>query len=76
MTTEEKVREILEDIDDSIDYEAEEKLVDDGLLDSFGIITLIGELEEEFDVKIGPAEIVAENFNSCKALAQMVERLS
>ena len=38
--------EILNDIDDSIDYENEEHLIDDHLLTSFAIISLVGELED------------------------------
>lgn len=66
---------ILEDIDDSIDYSKEKKLVDDHLLDSFGIISLVGELEEEFDVSIDASEMVPQNFNSAEALWAMVQRL-
>ncbi len=66
---------ILEDIDDSIDYRKEKKLIDDHLLDSFGIISLVGELEEEFDITIDASEMIPENFNSAEALWAMVQRL-
>jgi D-alanine--poly(phosphoribitol) ligase subunit 2 len=70
-----KIEEILNDIDDSIDYASEKKLIDDHLLDSFAIISLVGDLEDEFDVRIGAVEMVPENFNSIEAIAAMVERL-
>ncbi|MBQ5430980.1 MAG: acyl carrier protein [Lachnospiraceae bacterium] len=70
-----KIIMILEDIDDSIDYSKEMKLVDDHLLDSFGIISLVGELEEEFDISIDASEMIPENFNSAEALWEMVQRL-
>ena len=41
----EKVIEILMDIDDSVDYETEERLIDDRILDSFGLISLVAEFE-------------------------------
>ena len=41
----EQLLEILQDIDDSVDYENETALIDDHILDSFGIITLVGEIE-------------------------------
>ena len=41
----EKLMNILMEIDDSIDYENEKALIDDRLLDSFGVITLVSELE-------------------------------
>jgi acyl carrier protein len=71
----EKLLEILEDIDDSIDFENETALIDDHLLDSFGIISLVGELEEEYDISIDASEMTPENFNSAEAILAMVERL-
>ena len=71
----EQIIMILEDIDDSIDYRKEKKLIDDHLHDSFGIISLVGELEEEFDITIDASEMIPENFNSAEALWAMVQRL-
>jgi len=71
----EKLLEILNDIDDSIDFENETALIDDHLLDSFGIISLVGELEEEYDISIDASEMTPDNFNSAEAILAMVERL-
>ncbi|MBQ1327386.1 MAG: acyl carrier protein [Eubacterium sp.] len=76
METREQIIDILSEIDDSIDYENEDRLVDDHLLDSFGIISLVAELEDNFDIQIGAEEMIPENFNSVDALAAMVERLA
>ncbi len=70
-----RILEILRGIDDSIDYEREEALIDGGLLDSFGVITLVAELEEAFDITIEAAEMTPANFNSAGAIREMVERL-
>ena len=67
--------EILNEIDDTIDYETETGLIDDHLLDSFAIITLVSELEDAFDISIDAAEMTPENFNSAANLWKMVERL-
>ena len=75
MSTLEQVIEILKDIDPNIDYENNEHLVDDQLVNSFFLITLIGELEDAFDIRITTAEVVPSNMNSAKAMAAMVERL-
>ncbi|MBO4336755.1 MAG: acyl carrier protein [Lachnospiraceae bacterium] len=71
----EKVIEILEDILPGEDVANEEALVDDNILDSFAIISLVSALEEEYGIIISPAELVPENFNSAKAIYDMVERL-
>ena len=71
----EELLEILQDIDDSVDYEKETALIDDHILDSFGIITLISEIEEHFDIEVVAAEMTPENFNSAAAMWEMIQRL-
>ena len=71
----EELLEILNEIDDSIDYENEKALIDDHLLDSFSIISLVGVLEDAFDISIDAAEMVPANFNSADAIYAMVQRL-
>lgn len=70
-----RVLEILNDIDDSIDYTKEIKLIDNHLLDSFAIISLVSELEDAFDIEVDAAEMTPENFNSAEAIWKMVQRL-
>lgn len=67
--------EILNAINPGIDYETEKRLIDDGLLDSFSILSLIPELEDAFNIEITPADMVPENFNSATALWSMINRL-
>lgn len=71
----EKLLEILNDIDESIDYTKEEHLIDDGLLDSLAILSLVSEIEEAFDVEVGPANLIPDNFNSAASLWKMIEYL-
>ena len=70
-----EVIEILEEIQPDADYETCETLIDDGILDSFAILSIISELEDAFDIRITPAEIIPANFNSTRALYAMVQRL-
>ena len=71
----EKLLEILNDIKPDADYETCTTLIDDEVLDSFAILSIVGELEEAFDIEITPVDIVPENFNSVQALWDMVQRL-
>lgn len=71
----EELLEILEDIQPDADYDACTTLIDDGILDSFAILSIVGELEDAFDIKITPAEIIPENFNSAQSLWAMVQKL-
>ena len=60
----EALMEILENLHPEIDFNTCETLIDDGLIDSFDIVTIISEINEEYDVVIPAEEIVPENFNS------------
>ncbi|MDR1822171.1 MAG: acyl carrier protein [Oscillospiraceae bacterium] len=71
----EKLIEILNNIRDDVDYETCDTLIDDGIYVSFDIISLVAALCEEYDIDIGAEELIPENFNSAKALYEMVQRL-
>ena len=67
--------EILQELHSDVDCEDCDTLIDDKILDSFDIVTLISEINSEFDVAIPAEEIIPENFNSAKALWSLIERL-
>ena len=71
----ESILDILQELHEDVDFENEEKLVDDKILDSFDLVTLVAELGEEFDVEITAKDFVTENFNSVERLTNMVIRL-
>ncbi|MBP5631841.1 MAG: acyl carrier protein [Clostridia bacterium] len=71
----EELLKILKEIHSDVDYETCTTLIDDGILDSFDIISIITEVSSEFDVQIPANEIVPENFNSAEALWKLIERL-
>ena len=71
----EKLIEILEEIQDGVDYETCTTLIDEGYLDSLAIISLVAEIEEEFDVQIPTVEIIPENFNSAQAIWNLIEKI-
>ena len=66
---------ILQDLHPDVDFETCDTLMDDGILDSFDTVTIIAEISDAFDVKIGAEQIVPENFNSAEALWDLVRRL-
>lgn len=70
-----KVIEILESVKPGIDYKNEKGLIDNGILESFDIITIIAKLSEEFDVEFSVNEVIPENFNSAEALYKTICKL-
>lgn len=71
----EKILSILNDMRPDIEFETEEGLISDGLLESFDLIQLIATLENEFGVEIGNKNITIENFDSYDRIVSLIERL-
>ncbi len=71
----EELLEILKKVKPNVDFETEDALVDDGILDSLDVITIISEVTEAFDVSVPADEIVPDNFNSAEAMMELIERL-
>ncbi|MBO4927470.1 MAG: acyl carrier protein [Clostridiales bacterium] len=71
----ERLIEILEDIQPEVDYLTCTTLIDDHYLNSLAIISLVAELEEEYDITIPTVEIIPENFNSAENMWKMIQRL-
>ena len=70
-----QLMEILTEVNADVDFETCDTLIDDGILDSFDIVSIVGELYDTFDIDITPADIVPENFNSAEAMWDMIQRL-
>ena len=71
----EQLLEILHSLHPDVDFANTEDLIDEGILDSLDIVTLVTEIHATFDVTIPAEEIVPENFNSAEALMALIERL-
>ena len=70
----EKVIEILTGIRSDIDFENSTKLIDDGMLESIDIVSIVGELNDEFDIEISVEDLLPENFNSVDAMVDLITR--
>lgn len=71
----EKLLVILNELHPDVDFENEQNLIDDGILDSMDIISLITEISDEYDVTITAKDIIPANFNSAEALYELIKRL-
>lgn len=71
----EQLLNILRGLHPDVDFETEEAPIDGGILDSFDIVTLVAEIDEEYDVQIPAEELLPENFDSARALWALVQRL-
>lgn len=70
-----RVLEILTDVRPDVDFMNETKLIDDGIIDSFDIIAIVSELNDEFDVQIPIDELEPDNFNTVAAIYELIVKL-
>ena len=69
------ILEMLKELHEDVDFEECDSLIGDGILDSFDIVTLIGQIADEFDVRITADRITPENFNSLESIWSLVSEL-
>ena len=67
--------EILQELHPDIDFLTHNTLIDDMIIDSFDIITLVAEVNDRIGVAIPAEELIPENFNSYSSLKILVDRL-
>lgn len=71
----EELKEILAQIRPDVDFDEEKHLIDQGILDSFDIISIVGEINTAFDVEINVEYLLPENFNSAEAMYELICKL-
>ena len=71
----EALLDILSELHPEVDFETCTTLIDDKILDSFDIVTLVAEIDSEYDVAIPAEELVPENFNSAANLYALIQKL-
>lgn len=71
----EQMLEILRGIRPDVDFENEKKLIDDGILDSFDIITIVSEFNEAFEIEIDVEDLEPYNFNTIEAMYELICKL-
>lgn len=69
----EELMKILNDVRPDLDFSKENKLIDDEILDSFDIITIVGEINDVFDININVGDLLPENFNSAEAINELIQ---
>lgn len=70
----EKIYEILANIRPEFDFQNSENFIEEGLLDSFDMVTLVSDLESEFDIIIDGLDIVPENFATVETIKAAIEK--
>lgn len=72
----EKVLEILLDVVPDVDFENETDLVVGKVIDSFAVVAMVNQLNDDLDIDIPSREILPENFYSLDTIVALVEKYS
>ena len=70
-----KLLEILQRVRPDVDFKNETLLIDDGILDSMDVVSIISELDDEFGVQVRINELIPDNFNSVEAIWNLIQNL-
>ncbi len=71
----EELLRIMSEIRPDVDFATATKLIDDDILDSFDIISMVSEINDTFGIEINVNDLLPENFNSAEALFALIQKL-
>lgn len=72
---EEKILKILEEQCEEALYYDGDNMMGEGVIDSFTVINVIIDLENEFDIEIDAEYVVADNFKNKEAIIALVKKV-
>ena len=70
----EKVLEILSNLRPEFDFTADVDFIEEGMLDSFDVVTLVSDLDSTFGISIDGVDIVPENFSSVDSIINLLKK--
>lgn len=68
----EQLLKIMEEVRPDLDFGQEKNLVNDGKIDSFDIISIVGLIDSQYGIEIGVDDLMPENFESAEALYALI----
>lgn len=71
----EELLEIMSDVRPDLDFTKETSLIDDEILDSFDIISIVSEVNVRYGIEINVNDLLPENFNSASALYELIQKI-
>ena len=71
---EEKIIKILREINSDIPEDITVNILNTGIIDSFDVVNIVAELESCFAIEIDAEEIIPENFETVRAIINLVKK--
>lgn len=72
---EEKILKILEEQCEEVLYYDGDNMMGEGVIDSFTVINVVSEIEDEFDIEIDAEYVIAENFKNKETIIALVKKV-
>jgi acyl carrier protein len=69
-----KIIEILTELRPEFDFSEQVDFIEEGMLDSFDIVSLVDELESQFNIKINGVDVIPENFSSVDSIIALLNK--
>lgn len=69
-----QVISILSEIRPEYDFSQDLNFIEEGMLDSLDIVTLVTGLDEKFSISIDGKDIIPENFSSLELIANLLKK--
>lgn len=69
-----KIIKILNNLRPEFDFTQNVNFIEEGMLDSFDVVSLVSELEEKMDVIIDGEDILPENFSSIESIEALINK--
>ena len=70
----EQIIKILTDLRPEFDFTTDVNFIEEGMLDSFDIVSLVDSIETEMGVSISGVDVLTENFCNVEAICKTIEK--
>lgn len=70
----EKIISILQELRPEFDFTNDVNFIEQGMLDSFDVVSLVDEMENNFDIVIDGTDILPENFCSIENISELINK--
>ena len=74
MKMKEKISAILNDLRPEFSFTEDVDFIEEGMLDSFDIVSLVDELEEVFGIKIQGIDVIPSNFSTVDNIIALLKK--
>ncbi|MBR1611598.1 MAG: acyl carrier protein [Methanobrevibacter sp.] len=69
-----KVVDMLKELRPEFDFTTSQNFIEDGMIDSFDVVSLVSMMDKEYNIKIKGREVVPENFSNLESIKALLKK--